>query len=516
MAAKLLLSLSADQATAAIWRRRKLSSIRQFANDDSGWSEFGSYLRAAKGAPVSIIVDTIDEDYRFETLPRAGGGDRAQMVARKIRQLYRSTPYAAAALQERSTGRRGYDRYLFAALTSPEILAPWLRILQQSRAPIAGVHLLPMATLALIDRLKLKQPNVLLVAKSGAGLRQTFCKQSRFRISRLTPLRGLTTPADQFYAEEIGNTRMYLDALTVTHVDDAVSVVILDQDGSLAGLPAAIASGRPNLKPEILGPADIESRLGIPATELRQSADVLHLWLLATSSRLIDLAPPVVESGFRVYRVRQLMYAAVGACTIASLAWAGMDLFRAQRASAQTQALTEQARKFEAMYREVTAQFPKAPATAREMREAVEVAENLRSQLRTPQAMFAVIGGALERSPNILLSRVEWRISPPGTTATVVQGRGATAPPPGAGQGLQQTGIVTAEVTDYDGNYRTAVARIQDFVRRLAANDQVAEVNVLELPVNISSSTGLTGDTSASASAKGAVFRVAVSFAPGA
>jgi hypothetical protein len=515
MAAKLLLSISADQATAAIWQRRKLSSIRQFASDDSGWSEFASYVRAAKGAPARIIVDTIDEDYRFETLPRASGGDRSQMVARKIRQLYRSTPYAAATLQERSTGRRGDDRYLFAALTSPEIISPWLRILQQSRTPIAGVHLLPMTTLALLDRMKLKQANVLLVAKSGAGLRQTFCKHSKFRISRLTPLRGLSAPADQFYAEEIGNTRMYLDALTVTHVDDSVSVVILDPDGSLAGLPAAIASGRPNLKPQIFGPAEIESQLGIPATELRQSADVLHLRLLASSPRLTDLAPPVVESGFRIYRVRQMIYAAAAACTIGSLVWAGVDLIRTQRTGASTLALQNETRKFEAMYREVTAQFPKAPASALEMREAVDAAEHLRAQLRTPQAMFSVIGGAMEKSPNISLSRIEWRIAKGAPAGNPGQGRGTPAPVSST-QGLLQTGVVTAEVNDYDGNYRTAIGRIQDFVRRLAENEQVAEVSVLELPVDISSSTGLTGDTSATASSKGAVFRVAVSFQPGA
>lgn len=512
--AKLMLCLSTDLATVASWQGGKLTGIRQFANDDRGANEFGNYVRAVKGVPIRIIVDTLEEDYRFETLPRASGGERAQMVARKLRQIYRSTPYAAAILQERSTGRRGDDRYLFVALTNPEVLSPWLRILQENHLPVAGLHSLPMTTLSLIDRLKLKQPDVLLVAKSSAGLRQTFCKDSKFRLSRLTPLRGISAPADQFYAEEIGNTRMYLDALTVTHVDDPVAIVILDQDGSLAGLPAAIAHGRPKLKPEILGPTEIASQLGIPISEMRESADAFHLRLLASGPRLTDLAPPVVESGFRIYRIKQSIYASAAALGLVCIAWAGVNAILSLRASSRVAELQNQTRQFEAMYKDVTAQFPKAPASAAEMRDAVEAAERLRTQLKTPQAMFSVIGAALEQSPDIALNRIEWRFGPdhPDTSRTP----SGTTVAPALAQTMHQTGIVTGEVINYDGNYRTAIARIQGFVRSLATSEMVAGVTVLELPVDIRSETGLSGNTSVSASSKGAIFRVEVSFGPGA
>lgn len=513
MAARLLLCVSADQATAARWQGRKLSSIRQFANDENGWIGFASYVRGAKGAPISVLVDTIDEDYRFDMLPRASGGDRSQMVARKLRQLYRSTPYSAASLQERSAGRRGDDRYLFAALTDPEILSPWLNVLQQNRVPVAGLHLLPMTTLALIDRLKLKQPNVLLVAKSSAGLRQTFYKQSKFRISRLTPLRDSNVPADQFYADEIGNTRMYLDALTVTHVDDVVTVLILDQDGSLSKLPVAVSRGRPNLKPEILGPAEIEAQLGALASDSRESADALHLRLLAISPKLTNLAPRVVGTGFRVYRVKQLMVACAITLALGAVAWSALNVIRANRADEEILALQIQTRQFETMYRDVTTQFPKAPASAGEMRDAVEAAERLRTKQKTPHDMLSVIGRVLEHSPDIALNKIAWRFDTQGIADETDQNR-ANISPANAVPGLRQSGILTAEVTNYDGNYRMAVARIQDFVRRLAQNDRVAGVTVLELPVDISSETDLSGNTNVTAANNGATFKIAVLLGP--
>jgi hypothetical protein len=268
MAAKLLICISANRATAAVWRARRFASVRLFENSEPGWSAFAGFLDGARGMPIHILVDTVDEDYRFETLPHARGSERSEMVARKLKQLYRATPYFSYALHERDAGKRNDDRYLFAALTNPEILAPWLKAIEANGLPVTGIYPLPMASVPLAERLKLEQPNLLLIAKNSAGLRQTFFKNKKFRISRLTPMRGTADDADSFYAEEVGNTRMYLDALTVTHVDDVLHVAILDQDGSLSGLPAAVAAGRPNVQCHYLSPTDLQGRLGIPAQDL--------------------------------------------------------------------------------------------------------------------------------------------------------------------------------------------------------------------------------------------------------
>jgi len=99
MAAKLLLCVSNDHVTAAIWRRRELTACTRFNNDEKGWAAFANFLHGSRAMPVHIIVDTVDEDFRFETLPHVRGRDRAEMVSRKLRQLYRSTPYISSELQ---------------------------------------------------------------------------------------------------------------------------------------------------------------------------------------------------------------------------------------------------------------------------------------------------------------------------------------------------------------------------------------------------------------------------------
>ena len=277
MAAKILLCISADVATAAVSRRGRLSDIRKFVDDEQGWSAFEAYVRRRPKSTISIMADSIDEDYRTEKLPHASGGDRRQLISRKLRQLFRGTQFAAATLQERITGRRREDQYLFAAITRPELLAPWLRVVNALQVPVAGIYLLPVVALSVVDRLKIKQPNLLLVSKNESGLRQTFCKENSMRVSRLSPARDENEQNTAFYSEEINSTRMYLDALTLTHVDDVVTVLIMDQDGSLAELPKAIAHERPSMKCVRLGPAKLENSLGTKSADMAGSADVLHL-----------------------------------------------------------------------------------------------------------------------------------------------------------------------------------------------------------------------------------------------
>jgi len=509
MAAKLLLCVSADRATAAIWRQGRLNSIRTFDNSQAGLGAFDTYLRAARGLPVRVMVDTIDEDYRLETLPHVSRGDRAQMAKRRLRQLYRTTPYAAWVQQERVAGKRKDDRYLFTAITNPEVLGPWMRVVEANRAPVAGIHPLPLVTLSLIARLALKHANLLIVTRNGAGLRQTFCKHLKFRISRLTAPRDPSAPADAYYAEEIGNTRMYLDALTVTHVDDTVHVLIVDHDGSLGGLPAALSRGRPNMQCTLMGPEEVARRLSIPPGDLATSADALHLHLLASAAPGLDLAPPQVEVGFQVYRVRQYAYAAAAVVVFGAIVVAVANEIRAWRIADEIVALEQQILQYQQRYKEVTAQFPKTPVSSEELRDTVEAAERIRSELRTPEQMLIVISRALDASPDISLSKVDWRHGSGSQSSGEAGILSQQA-------GMRQVGVVSAEVTREAQDHRAVLDRIRGFTASLAAHAQVEEVRVLRMPMDISSASALSGTTAETVQSPQAQFEVAVIFKAGA
>ncbi|HEX4985619.1 MAG TPA: hypothetical protein VFV71_06030 [Burkholderiales bacterium] len=512
MASKLLLCVSSDQATVALWRRDRLLSCTRFENAEAGWTAFATYLRGVHGVAVHIIVDTVEEDFRFETLPHIRGGDRAEMVGRKLKQLYRTTPYTSYALQERQTGKRRDDRYLFAALTNPDMLAGWLRAIEATSLPVSGIYPLALVSASLIERLKLKSPNLLIISKNAAGLRQTFFKNLKFRISRLTPLRGGADVAEQHYADEIGNTRMYLDALTVTHVDDTIEVLVLDQDGSLAGLPAAIMRGRPNMQCEHLDINAIQARFEIPASDLEASNDALYLHLLGRQAPTLNLAPPQLTRTYQRFATGRWVYAGSGALVVAAAIWSGVNLLRSMGVEADTVTTQRQTREYQSKYQQVTAQFPDAPTSADNLRGTVQAAEQIHAQLRTPDAMFATVSRALDAAPDIRLQRVEWHY---GDTPPAKPGMNpAAAPEPGPGS-LVQTGIVQGEVVKFTGNYRGAMEAINGFLQAIASDPAVAEVKVLKLPLDVRSNAGLNGSTTGTPGRETAEFEVEVIYRSG-
>lgn len=513
MATKLLLCVSNDQTTAAVWRRRRLSSVTRFGNNEAGWAAFASFLHGLHGLPVHIIVDSVEEDFRFETLPHIRGGDRREMVGRKLKQLYRATPYYSYSLLERESGKRRDDRYLFAALTTPDLLVPWLRAIEFSRLPVSGIYPLALVSVSLIERLKLKNPNLLIISKNSPGLRQTFFKNLKFRISRLTPLLAGAELADQHYADEIGNTRMYLDALNVTHVDDMLEVVILDQDGSLSGLPATITRGRPNMQCQYLDSQAIHARFGIPVAELETSNDVLHLHLLGEQPPALNLAPPYLTRSYQTFATGRWIYAASGAALLGALVWSGFNIFSAMDLESKAVAAQTQTLEYQKKYQQVVAQFPDAPTSPGNLRQTVEAAEQIGASLRTPEKMFAIVSHALDASPSIRLRRIEWHYGdafsakPPEALAQVL-GKEPSQ--------FVQVGIVHADLSDFGGDYRTAMGQIGKFAQMIAQDGAVAEVKALKLPIDIRSEAGIKGNTAAIQGKDDGQFELAVIFKNGA
>ena len=511
MATKLFACISANNATVARWRRGRLADLRRFSDDEKGYSAFEAYLRDTPKSTVSIIVDSIDEDYKSETLPHASSSDRTQLISRKLRHLFRSTPYTAAGLQEQTTARRREDQYLFAAVTRPELLTPWLRVLNSLRVPITGIYLLPVISLSAIDRIGIKRPNLLIISKNESGLRQTFCKNGKLRVSRLTQVRDTNTQNTGFYAEEINSTRMYLDALTVTHVDDIISVLILDHDGSLKDLPDAITRHRPNAECIRLGPTELEKSLGINRLDIGSCPDALHLYLLATTRPTMNLAPPTLKARLQVHVVGKLIYAASAAVLAIGVLWSLVDAALIMRGDVEVTDLTQQARNFHTQYRAVTQRFPEAPASSEVLRDSVEAAERMYALRRTPRDLLLVLGSALNDSPDIGLNRVEWVHGNPDLVET---GLNSTDLSVHLANGIGQFGIIDAEVLSYKGDHQAAMRNIRDFTRRLAVDERVGRVDIIRLPLDLDPNAGLNGSTATAQTTQSAPFEIAVILKP--
>jgi hypothetical protein len=522
MSDKLLICVSSQEASAAYWRGGRLGRIHRYRADVGGMAELRDLIAGESRVPVFLMADVVEEDYRFETLPHTFGADRVQMVTRKLRQYYRNTPYAGAWPQGREAGKRRDDRYLFAALTNPDLLSEWVRVITSQELPLAGVYLLPMVSAALIDRLQVRTENLLLAVQHGAGLRLTFFQDRQFRLSRLT--RGDASRSSdkaRLFAGEISNTRLYLHALRTATLDEPLTVLVLDRNDELAQAAELVAQENPSVECVRVGHATLAACLRMDHRVLREGHDALYLQLMGLDHPSCSIAPPAATVGYRRYRLRRATYAACATiATVASL-WAGANLWFAQRVSTQAAEVEREVAAYAARYRQLTREFPPAPATGENLKRTVEIAQALREHARDPLAVMAVISRALEVNPNLMLREFGWRHGRGEIARSDSMSGGATVTPAAARSAApsgprQQSAYLTGEVRGFRGDFRGAIATIEALMARLAAHPAVMEVRTVRMPLNVSPAAALSGRTDETgADAGSSEFELAIVFRPG-
>ena len=500
MADKLLIGISAQGATVAHWRGNRIADCYLFDHDDAGHAGFKEHLASIANVPAYIMVDAVEEDYRFETLPHAFGSDRTEMVGRKLKQHYRNTPYMTAWRVGRDSGKRRDDRYLFSALTNSELIDDWLNAVVARGLPVAGIYLLPMVSEALLQKLDIKAVNLLIVAQHGGGLRLTFFRDRQFRLSRLT--RGDSGRGEnrvRYFTEEISNTRLYLHALRTMTLDEHLTVLLVDRGDELMEVAAGIARDNPSLDCARLSRQELATRLDLAESLLDVSPYVIYLHLLGFKAPQSNLAPENVTLGHKRYQARRAIYAGGAALALAAAVWTGANLFQMLSLRSEAGDTARQTAQLSTRYLEITRQFPAAPTSAENLKKAVEIAQKLRESVRTPEMIMAMVSRALEGSPTIVIKEFGWKY---GTTE-IEEGGGRVAvtaaaetPAPAASAVVRkQSGLIEGEIRPFRGDYRAAIETINAFADRLAKEPTVGGVRVVKLPLNVNPALSLSGNT---------------------
>ncbi len=487
MTAKLILCVTAHGAIGSLFEHGRLAPCQKFPATEAGQRGFGDLLRAHPAVPVYLMADSVEEDYHAEALPHVSGHARHELLQRKLKQLYRSTPYYTAWIQGRDTGKRRDDRYLFAALTNADILRPWLDVLQAHQAPLAGIFLLPMVSQELIALLKLTQPDVLLVSKHHDGLRQSFFHEGQLKASRLAVM-GMENITAAAMLAEIGKTRLYLNSLRLAARESRLSVLLLDSDDSLVDLYQHLQMD-PSFACQRLSRQDINARL--KSISLGECPYTTHMTVLGLRAPAGNLAPASVTRGHWRHQLQRTLYGASAAAMMVSLVWAGANLYQRYQLDGEALQLAGQTQNQLARYAEVTKTFPQSPASAENLEKAVQVADQLKQDRHTPERMMQVVSRALDAGPEVALTRLAWKYGVPGAEAD----KAPVAALPAAGGRWQEWGMLEAEVRPFHGDYRAAMISIKRFSDRLSQDPDVASVSLTQMPLDVHSASALSGNT---------------------
>lgn len=460
----LLVYLSAQGVSVACQQRGKFRFVGGYIADAAGYQAFASVLTQFKHAKLSILVDSVDEQYHAEDLPHVLGGARAQMLARRLRQVSRDNAFAAAWYQGRQKHARRDDRYLFVSLNTLEWAQVWLNLLVEQNVHLALLTTVPVVSYTLIRHLPQKYTTLLWVTQQSGGVRLSYFSENRLLFSRLcTPESCLH--AEQL-AEEITKTRYYLTSHQYLPHQGALTVAVLDTHHDHVRLCEILnqEAGR-RLSCEVYAIDAIAQRLRVNAKDLHRYPDSLHLAALGRYAVAVNLATPAMVLGYRQRQWQRGFYmTAVASLTMAALAGGYLGYQRNQFIIALQQTRMQLAQQ-QQKYQTISLKMTNTPTTPSNLKAAVDAAHVLYAQ---PQPMhdFAVLSEVLAQHPSIVLTRLAWqsREKEDAHPASVL--------------------IVDGEIRPFQGDYRAAMTYMDTFVADLRHHPRIAQVDVIAMPIN--------------------------------
>jgi hypothetical protein len=525
---KIVLCATADNLLAGVWYAGKLQGCQRFVNDESGLAAFADFLQQYPSTPVYLIVDAVEEDYRLESLPHTTGAAKRELIARKLNQFYRGMYYRTAHFISRDKDKRKDDNYLFAALNNDEFIEGWIAVIQQIDAQLVGIYLLPMLSKLLIKQFKLTAPNILLCEQLSSGLRQTYFDNGRLSMSRLVPnMPDDSSKLAYFYLVETEKTRLYLMSKRFISLETRMNLVLVSADGSTQHISQAISQEQ-GLDCLDINTSEMAKSLGLPLDLVQQKPELLHMQLLANGNLVDNLAPEKLTKNFKFRQLRQAIKigtVAAGVLGVFASAWVLVQGLSNQTAYQQA---VQDTMVQEYRYKEVAKSYPVTPISATDLQIAAELDKKITAYPQSPRRMMQVLSAALEQSnqdsiqgsiqesmDNIQLDRLRWLLSNDGnvkdndksmpvTTSSATNNAAANVnlTLPADATALYEIGFVTAEIAGFSGDYRAALNTVNRYVANIKADARVANVEVLQEPVNVSSFADLQGSTADEQSAQ--------------
>jgi hypothetical protein len=496
-------------------RGSRIIARREFAVTGAGSTEFERYLAHMPSMPVHIFVDLAEEDFRLDTVPHVGRGDRDAILNRKLAQIFRNTPYRHAQLQGREAEGRRDDRVIYTAITNPEILRPWLDVIERLKVPLAGVYSAAVFSAVMLEELDLAFAHTLLVTFTpGDAMRQSYFKDGEIKFSRLTPIdlqEGQTLGT--MIAEETTRTWQYLDSLRHFGEEDRLEVCVVVHPSERVAIQPALRDFA-QIQYRVLDIEQVATKLGLKPAPLGSTAEevFVHLWLLRKVEN--HFASSDLRRHDTIRNTRILLVRAAGIALAVGVAWGAWNLSRVVEENEDDQRLAQQLNTLNREYDEITRSLPSFGVGGSTMRDAVAFYNGSIKGFPTINQFALSLSAALQAHPDVHLTQLTWQATDdlktlpalaaiPAPLAPPVKsvGKGAepVAPPPAAedpnapfSNGRYEVALVEATVRVASNDFRGALDKVEQLAADISKIDGF-RAEVAESPLDVRSTLALQG-----------------------
>lgn len=491
-----VLLISGDRAILYLFDGARLAQAYIFSADDNGFALFERCLKEIGQAPLAVLVDVVEEEYRQDTIPHVGAADRRAVLARKYARLFRGTPYHHALAQGRESEGRKDDRVLLTAITRPEVVGAWLAPMIAHKVPVAGIYSLPVLSERLLKRIGASGSNVLLISlQKASGLRQTFFRDGQLKISRLAHMPRLgSVPFADHLLGEVEKLRRYLNSLALISRDSPLSIYILSHGQLLTELEQHCHDSD-NEKFVLLDVDQVAARVGLSEGGGTHFSDVMFARLLAGEMPANHYARPEETQYYTLHRLRVALATASLLMVLGSGGWSGINFIEGVNFKQQALDATQKERFYGQRYELARAKLPATPVEPDEIKTAVDAVATLKQYKPDVAALLATVGGVLERTPVVTLDELAWTAAAdPDAEIVATEKRRDQQERVLASDGrYYQIAELAAHLEPFDGDFRKAIAVVDSLADELKAAGRVHSVTVLQYPLDVRPESSVSG-----------------------
>jgi hypothetical protein len=151
---------------------------------------------ADKTAPIAILIDTPEQDYKITNIPNVSILEKGKIVKRQLQMSFQDEGLRAhTSLKNKNENS---SEYLFVNILKSEHILSWVEEIKKLDNPYAGTYLLPLECASLIDEI-LDEPSKgwkIFAGKSAVGsYRFIVTRNGRTVFSRMTSVQDTDSDA---------------------------------------------------------------------------------------------------------------------------------------------------------------------------------------------------------------------------------------------------------------------------------------------------------------------------------
>ena len=489
---------SGHRLTVFHWTNKTLAGACSFESDISGYEKFRQYLESSAKTPTGMLLDIIEEDFRRDVIPHVMGKDRRAVIGRLIDRHYRSSrQYTYSEIQGQKKSGRKDDEVLLAAITNPELVRQWIRIIEDCDVPLSGIWSLPLLSKSILPYLGAKKGPVLLVTQQvNSNLRQTFFNDGKMVSSRQSVINQDAANISNIgsYAwPEVDKTLTFIRNQLQIEDTDVINVHILGSDAQLDSLESTFVSGNSN-EYHIHRLKDVSRKLGISGLPDRFS-DGLFAWIAANKfGTTCHYGSKNEFSRFYYSLASNALYAASIVVVIVSLLMTESNISEGISYKESTALLNARTNELMRVYKEKYQDYEGLFSNAGLMDLAVGLVDQIEENSRVSPVDFMIaLSEAIssDQSANVYIDKIEW------TTRQVddkKQRRSHRRSLPGVIYGptdvtstndVQHVAVVTGRIKVESSKYRDSVNQINNIINMLSSSERIADVSAIDLPVEV-------------------------------